>query len=82
VRILWIITLGIIIGILSNLLVSETDLGKFGSILVCIIGAITGYFTIDSLGLTQKAGTWGILLTTALFSLLFLYIMRKISKSF
>ena len=81
-KLIWLILIGIVIGLLSGKLTKETDLGNFGNILSSIIGALTGYFAADSLALTNSLGLGGIILVTSLSAVLHLFLMRKISKAF
>lgn len=81
-KLIWLVLIGIVIGLLSGKLTKETDLGKFGNILASIIGALTGYFAADSLGFTNSLGRGGIILVSSLSAVLHLFLFRKLSKAF
>jgi uncharacterized membrane protein YeaQ/YmgE (transglycosylase-associated protein family) len=79
---LWFILIGFLVGLLASILTKSADLGKMGSILICIIGALTSDFFIYSLDLSAKFGTFGNFVLAAVGSIIFLILMRKISKAF
>lgn len=76
------ILLGLLIGFLASLLTKKTDLGRLGNIMCCILGALTGYFAADSLGILESLGNIGIFLVASLCAVFYLYLMRILIKAF
>jgi len=79
---LWFILIGLLVGFFSGAFTKNADIGKFGSIVIGIIGALTSDFLVHSLNLSAKFNVFGHLVTGIIGSLFFIYLMRKISKSF
>jgi uncharacterized membrane protein YeaQ/YmgE (transglycosylase-associated protein family) len=79
---LWFLVIGLIVGLLAGTLTKNTDLGKFGNILIGIIGALTADYFLYSLGMSAKFNTFWNLIFAIIGSLVFLILMKKLSKSF
>lgn len=72
----------LVIGLLAGILTKNSELGKFGNILIGIIGALTADYLLYSLGMSAKINTFWNLVFASVGSLFFLFLMRKLSKSF
>ena len=79
---LWFILIGLMVGLLAGVLTKNTDLGKFGNILIGIIGALTADYFMSSIGLSSKINIFWNYIFAIVGSMFFLFIMRKISRSF
>jgi len=81
-KLMWLILIGLVVGFLSSVLTKKTDLGRLGNVLCCILGALIGYFSLDTLGLLDTMGVGGTIIVSLLSALFFLSIMKKLVKAF
>ena len=79
-EILYFVIIGIVAGWLASMLMGEGGYGLIGDLIIGLIGAILGGFLFGLLKIGPDGSTIGQIVTATVGAIVFIFILRQISK--